>query len=124
MSTSNRWYTTPGKKVVKVNLTTEDGTKVGFECPCNSDHSLMNAIRDIAKLGMMGMCDGCLECGTCHAVLSEEWFKKIPPPSSKEQDLIDQLPDAQPTSRLCCQIKMTEYTDGIEVSMEEAKREG
>lgn len=113
----SRTYTTPGKKSVKVNLTTEDGTKLDFECPCNSEHSLMNAIRDVAKLNMMGMCDGCLECGTCHAVLSEKWFKKVPPPSSKEQDLLDQLDDVQPTSRLCCQVKMIEEIDGIEVLM-------
>lgn len=112
---STRWYSTPGK--VKVNLTTQDGTKVDFEC--STGHSVMNAIRDVAQLDMMGMCDGSLECATCHARLSEEWFKKVPPPSSKEQDLLDQLDDGQPTSRLCCQIMLTEELDGIEVSMKE-----
>lgn len=116
-SALKRNYSTPGKKTVKINLTTDDGTKVDFECGCTSSHSLMNAIRDIAKLDMMGMCEGCLECATCHAVLSEDWFKKIAPPSSKEQDFLDQLPNAQPTSRLCCQIPMIEEMNGIEVTL-------
>lgn len=112
---SRMWYSTPGK--VKVNLTTQDGTEVDFEC--STGHSVMNAIRDVAQLDMMGMCDGSLECATCHARLSEKWFKKVPPPSSKEQDLLDQLDDGQPTSRLCCQIMLTDELDGIEVSMKE-----
>eukprot|EP00796_Vickermania_ingenoplastis_P009701 gene9701-6798_t len=114
-SAASRRFITPGK--VKVNITTQDGTELDYESPAGI--SLMRSIRDVAKLDMMGLCEGKLECATCHARLSEAWAKKVPPPSQKEQDLLDQLEDFQPTSRLCCQIPLSEATDGVEVSLKD-----
>lgn len=105
---------TPGK--VKVNVTTQNGEKLSFDCTVQQ--TLMNAIRDEAELEMIGACNGCLDCATCHACLSDEWIKKVPPPSTKEQDLLDQL-DSEANSRLCCQIKLTEELNGIEVILKE-----
>lgn len=115
-----RCFSTPGK--VTVNITTQDGTSFPFEAPSTPGQSVMTAIRDVAALDMLGMCEGKLECATCHARLSKEWAAKVEPPTPREQDLLDQLDDFEPTSRLCCQIPLNDATNGIEVSMEERKK--
>lgn len=113
LSLATRAASTPGK--VKVNVTTQDGTACAFDAPTGA--SLMTAIRDVAGLEMDGACDGCMQCSTCHVYVSEAWYSKIGAPSEDEQDILDKALEAKDTSRLACQIQLTEAMDGIEVAM-------
>jgi 2Fe-2S ferredoxin len=70
---------------------------------------------DIA--GIVGQCGGCRSCGTCHVYVQEAWLPRVGPASSPEQELIDFSGQAQPNSRLACQIKMSEALDGLIVVM-------
>ena len=76
--------------------------------------SLMEAAvaRNIPNI--IGECGGSLSCASCHVVVDPAWATRAGPPSAFEDDMLDVTDaDRQPTSRLSCQIKMTEALDGI-----------
>lgn len=62
-----------------------------------------------------GTCDGDLACATCHVVVAAEDFARLPPATADEEDLLDLAPSATRTSRLACQIRLTEELDGMTV---------
>ncbi len=62
-----------------------------------------------------GTCEGQMACSTCHVIVAREWFDKLEPAVEDEEDMLDLAADVQATSRLSCQILLTEELDGIEV---------
>lgn len=59
-----------------------------------------------------GACEGSLACSTCHVYVDSDYSGKIPEATETEDDLLDSAPGLQENSRLSCQIKVTEATDG------------
>jgi ferredoxin len=55
-----------------------------------------------------GACEGVMACSTCHVIVEAEDFAKLPPASEEEEDLLDLAAHAGRTSRLACQIILTE----------------
>ncbi len=77
--------------------------------------SLMEALRD-AGTGVEGICGGNCSCGTCHVYVAEDWAGKLAPPAMDETDMLDAVGDVverRPTSRLACQVPLTDAIDGI-----------
>lgn len=66
---------------------------------------------------MIGECGGSLSCATCHVYVEKEWWDRLPPVSYDEADLLEVSHEPGPTSRLSCQIFMTEELDGLTVTM-------
>ncbi|MGO1118030.1 ferredoxin family 2Fe-2S iron-sulfur cluster binding protein [Rhodovibrionaceae bacterium A322] len=64
-----------------------------------------------------GACEGSLACSTCHVVVEESWFNKLPEPSEDEEDMLDLAFDLQRTSRLGCQLIMDDAMDGLVVRL-------
>ena len=64
-----------------------------------------------------GACEGSLACSTCHVVVDRAWFGKLAAPTEDEEDMLDLAFDLQETSRLGCQIIMTEALDGLVVTL-------
>ncbi|KAM7534019.1 hypothetical protein Aperf_G00000110862 [Anoplocephala perfoliata] len=59
-----------------------------------------------------GACDGELACSTCHLILSDDVYNALPnPPSEEELDLLDTAPLITDTSRLGCQVIVSEEMD-------------
>ena len=69
-----------------------------------------------------GACEGSLACSTCHVVVDAGWFGKLAKPTEDEEDMLDLAFDLQETSRLGCQIIMTEALDGLVVKLPSATR--
>lgn len=65
--------------------------------------------------GIVAECGGACSCATCHVHVDEAWKEKVGPPSAMEEDMLDFAFDVRPTSRLSCQIKVTEELDGLVV---------
>jgi 2Fe-2S ferredoxin len=65
--------------------------------------------------GILATCGGSCSCATCHVYVDEDWFDKLPPPQIDELDMLDTAHDLEPTSRLSCQITVTEEIDGLVV---------
>lgn len=68
-------------------------------------------------LPLEGTCEGQMACSTCHVIVAPEWFDKLPEASEEEEDMLDFAAGARRTSRLSCQIDLTEELDGLTVSV-------
>ena len=64
-----------------------------------------------------GACEGSLACSTCHVIVDPAWFDKLPEPSEDEEDMLDLAFGLQATSRLGCQLIITEELDGLTVTL-------
>jgi ferredoxin-2, mitochondrial len=56
-----------------------------------------------------------MACSTCHVIVASEWFARLPNAVADEEDMLDLAAGVARTSRLSCQILLTEELDGIEV---------
>ena|SRR2546426_870278 len=65
--------------------------------------------------GIEAECGGACACATCHVYVDEAWVEKTGAPSPMEEDMLDFAFDAKPTSRLSCQIQVSEELDGLVV---------
>ena len=62
-----------------------------------------------------GACEGVMACSTCHVIVDPEDFEKLPPASEEEEDLLDLAAHAGRTSRLACQIVLTQDMESLTV---------
>ncbi len=78
------------------------------------------SVMEIAKknnINLEGACGGSLACATCHIVIDPEWFEKTGDISEDEEDMLDLAFNLAPTSRLGCQIIMSDELDGLKVKL-------
>lgn len=66
-----------------------------------------------------GACDGSMACSTCHVIVDAEWYALLPTMSEEEADILDLAWGLAPTSRLGCQIELTDDLDGLVVRLPE-----
>ena len=64
-----------------------------------------------------GACGGNMACATCHLVVRKIWYDILPKPSDDESDMLELASGLTLTSRLGCQIKVTEELDGLILSL-------
>ncbi|MBX3456176.1 ferredoxin family 2Fe-2S iron-sulfur cluster binding protein [Ferrovibrio sp.] len=69
-----------------------------------------------------GACEGSLACSTCHVVIDPAWYGKLPAAKADEEDMLDLAFGLTKTSRLGCQLLMTEALDGLTVSLPSGTR--
>lgn len=67
--------------------------------------------------GMLGECGGAAACGTCHAYVAENWVGALPLVEDLEEAMLYTVDKRRSSSRLTCQIHMTEALDGIELQI-------
>jgi ferredoxin len=68
-----------------------------------------------AREPLEGACEGVMACSTCHVIVAAEDFDKLAPASEEEEDLLDLAAHASRTSRLACQILLTEDMASLSV---------
>lgn len=105
--------------------------RVVFIQPAGNSHtvdvtvgsSLMTAAVKHGVEGIIGECGGVCMCATCHIYVGEGFLDKLPPIRDTEEAVLD-VTNAErlPTSRLSCQIKMTEALDGLTVTIPPSQR--
>nr|WP_294851736.1 2Fe-2S iron-sulfur cluster-binding protein [uncultured Sphingomonas sp.] len=64
-----------------------------------------------------GSCEGAMACSTCHVILSKEDFARLPVASDEEDDLLDLAAHVTRTSRLACQIRLSDDLGTLTVRM-------
>jgi ferredoxin, 2Fe-2S len=69
-----------------------------------------------------GACEGSLACSTCHVIVDPEWYELLKEASEDEEDMLDLAFNLSNTSRLGCQIIITEELDGLTVRLPAAIR--
>lgn len=91
-----------------------DGTDAAFDEPVGL------SVLDIAHkhgLDLEGACEASLACSTCHVVVDPDWHDRLPAASDDEEDMLDLAWGVTRTSRLGCQIELTDELDGLVVSL-------
>lgn len=65
------------------------------------------------NIDIEGACEGVMACSTCHVIVDGAYFDGLDDPSDEEEDLLDLAWGVRPTSRLGCQIVVTDELDGM-----------
>ena len=83
--------------------------------------TLMQGAVDNFVDGIIGECGGCCSCATCHVIVADDWFDKTGSPADDESEMLEAVPILSKTSRLGCQITVTDELDGLVVQLPEEK---
>ena len=103
--------------MTKLTIIAFDGTP--FELDAATGSTVMeNAVRNSVP-GIEAECGGACACATCHVYVDPAWAVAVGEPSEMEEDMLDFASDVRPTSRLSCQIKITDALDGLVVNVPE-----
>lgn len=86
-----------------------------------SGDSVMETAIDNDIPGIIAECGGACSCATCHVYVDEAWADRLPEPDPLEDGMLDCVLDRRPTSRLSCQIRLTDELDGILVTVPDAQ---
>jgi ferredoxin, 2Fe-2S len=96
-----------------------DGTRREVDAP------LGLSVLEIAhrnKIDIEGACEGSLACSTCHVIIDPEWYELLKEATEDEEDMLDLAFGLTATSRLGCQIIITEELDGLAVRLPSSTR--
>ena len=78
------------------------------------------SVLDIAQANdfdVEGACEGSLACSTCHIIIDPEWHGRLRPAEEEETDMLDLAYGLTRTSRLSCQLLMSEELDGLVITL-------
>ncbi|EGD57812.1 ferredoxin [Novosphingobium nitrogenifigens DSM 19370] len=99
---------------------TADGRKV--EAEGVPGQRLLEVGQNIG-MPLEGTCEGQMACSTCHVIVAAEWFDRLAGAADDEEDMLDLAAGVTRTSRLSCQIVLSEELDGLEVRIPEESRD-
>lgn len=103
----------------KMTFIETDGTRREVEAPVGASVLQVARRNDI---DIEGACEGSLACSTCHVIVDPEWYDVLQEASEDEEDMLDLAFGLTRTSRLGCQIIITEELDGLTVQLPAATR--
>ena len=104
----------PKKELVSVTFVAPNGEKETVKG--REGDSLLDVAHD-NDIEVEGACGGEMACSTCHCILDEAVFKKLPKPKPEEEDMLDLALGLTPTSRLGCQVKLAKWMEGMVVRL-------
>ena len=100
----------------KLIFVSSEGTEKSVEA--ENGLSVMEIARD-NDLDIEGTCGGSISCCTCHVIIDKDWFSIVGGPNPDEEDMLDLAVGLQSTSRLSCQIEVTNELDGLRMTIPE-----
>ena len=98
----------------KMTFISKDGTRKEV------DAAVGLSVLEIAHrngVDIEGACEGSLACSTCHVIVAPEDYERLSEATEDEEDMLDLAFGLTATSRLGCQIIMSEELDGLTVSL-------
>ncbi len=98
---------------MKIHFISPDG-ETTQTVESNAGDNLLDVAQNAGQ-PLEGTCEGQMACSTCHVIIARDWFDKLPAASEDEEDMLDLASGARRTSRLSCQIELTEALDGLVV---------
>jgi 2Fe-2S ferredoxin len=99
------------EKMPKITFIEHDGTVHTVEAELGSTVMETALRNDVSSI--VAECGGGCSCATCLVHVDEKWFPVVGPPSPDEDAMLDGAFEVTETSRLSCQIKVTEALDGL-----------
>ncbi len=97
----------------KVTYIDVDGTR--YDCVVASGLSVMEGAVSNGVPGILAICGGSCACSTCHAYIDDAWAARVGAANDIEDATLDLANDRKPTSRLTCQVQITDALDGLVV---------
>jgi ferredoxin len=98
-----------------VRFVSADGSRVR-EVDAPAGERLLDVAQAEAQ-PLEGTCEGQMACSTCHVIVDAEDFAKLPRASEEEEDLLDLAMHVTRTSRLACQIFLSDALERLTVQM-------
>jgi ferredoxin, 2Fe-2S len=95
----------------KVTFIEHDGTVHAVDAEIGS--SVMETALRNGVTSIVAECGGGCSCATCLVHVDDAWFGKVGAASAEEEQMLDAAHELKATSRLSCQIKMTQELDGL-----------
>lgn len=99
--------------MIRVDFISADGSQTRTT-EATSGENLLTVAQNCDQ-PLEGTCEGQMACSTCHVIVAAEDFGRLPPAREEEEDMLDLATGATRTSRLACQIILTEAMDGLTV---------
>ncbi len=96
--------------MAKITFITRDNQTITVE---GESGSVMALARQNGVKGIEGECGGVCSCATCHVHVQNGEFSRTGQQGTIEKDLLELNDHADETSRLCCQIRISDEIDGL-----------
>ncbi len=96
--------------MARVTFINPDGSRLEAEAPLGE---YLLEIGQRHGIDLEGACESAMACSTCHVIVDPAFWDKLPAPSEEEEDMLDFAYGLSTTSRLACQIEITEALDGL-----------
>jgi len=107
------------EKTVPITFVNKDGSTIEVNAVVGDS---ILTVAHANNIDLEGACEGSLACSTCHVILEPEWYNKLPSPVEEEEDMLDLAFALTETSRLGCQIIVTEAMTGMVLKLPSATR--
>jgi 2Fe-2S ferredoxin len=101
--------------MAKIMFISADG-QTRTEVEAKTGQSLLTVAHE-NNIDIEGACEGAMACSTCHVIVDEKFYDFLPPASADEEDLLDMAYGLAATSRLCCQIIVSDDLDGMTLKL-------
>lgn len=103
--------------MAKVTFIASNGPR--YEVDGETGSTVMETAIKNGVPGIEAECGGACACATCHVYIDDAWSAAAGAPEPMEEDMLDFAYDVRPTSRLSCQVRLTDELDGIVVTVPE-----
>lgn len=102
-----------------INFILADGTEHAIDGQVGTPVMYLAKRNNLA--GILAECGGMCCCATCHVHIARQWISKLPKMADDEQETLEFAEGVDDTSRLSCQIKITDEMDGLIVYVPESQ---
>jgi 2Fe-2S ferredoxin len=100
--------------IINIKVTDREGELHHLEAPTNMNLNIMEVLK-AHELPVEGTCGGMALCASCHCYVESD--HELSDASDDEEDMLDQAFFVEENSRLCCQIKVSDSIDGLEIKL-------
>jgi len=101
----------------KITYVSTDGIR--HDVDVEAGYSVMEGAINNEIDGIVAECGGACACATCHSYIDEAWLDKLPEMDDMEDSMLDAAYERKSTSRLTCQIEVSDKLDGMVVYVAE-----
>src|SRR5687767_353438 len=101
---------------MSIRLQVVDRNGEAHDVETSTGGSLMETLRE-EEWGVAAICGGMCSCATCHVYIAPEWAARLPDRQSDESDLLSELQFCKETSRLSCQVRLTDALNGLSLTL-------
>lgn len=105
--------------MAKITYITHTGES--FDVDADTGSTVMEAAIKNSVPGIDAECGGACACATCHVYVDDAWVAKTGKAEAMEEDMLDFAYEIKPSSRLSCQIRVSDELDGLVIHLPETQ---